>query len=180
MSITPSIAAVPARIRQGISEMGVISSLTLDADLISSAVAAIESVASMTVAPLRIRQGAATIDAVASLSADGDAVLDAITAIAIASSLSINADVIEAVSSVAAIAIAYITQSLGYTGTLDAGDVLEIDTDAMTVKLNGVDARTNFTGTFPHLYEGTNELRWKDEDGTRDLDLEVDHSPRYL
>lgn len=79
-----------------------------------------------------------------------------------------------------AVALAYITQSLGYTGTLTAGDVLEIDTDNMTVKLNGVNARANMTGTFPKLYSGTNELRWKDDDATRDLDLEVDHEPRYL
>jgi len=87
---------------------------------------------------------------------------------------------ITAVSSAEIAALAYVTQSMGYTGTLIAGDVLVIDVDEQTVKLNGVNATRYFTGKFPQLYAGTNELQWKDDDGTRDADFETSHKPRYL
>lgn len=109
---------------------------------------------------------------------------------------------ITAVPSLDIAGLAYVTQSLAFAGTLRGGDVLEIDVDKMSVKLNGVDARANFSGVFPLLYTGTNELRWWDRDvrygrfGTarfgrrrwgggsplppRDVDLEVVHRPRYL
>jgi len=207
VTITPSVTGVPLRIRQGVAAIDVIPSLTIDGDLIASAIAAIEAVATVTAEPLRIRPAACAISSIASLTADGDAIRGGIAAIAIVASMTAAGNLIAsgavsieaimsllatgttvksgsvsitAVSSVQAVALAYITQSLGYTGTLTAGDVLEIDTDNMTVKLNGTNARANMTGTFPKLYVGTNELRWKDEDGSRDLDLEVDHKPRHL
>jgi len=74
----------------------------------------------------------------------------------------------------------YATQFLSYSGTITVGDILEIDTDNMTVTLNGVNARALFNGTFPLLYVGNNELHWKDEDASRDVDLVVVHKPRYL
>ncbi|MFZ3171975.1 MAG: hypothetical protein WA118_08350 [Carboxydocellales bacterium] len=43
---------------------------------------------------------------------------------------------------------------LQYTGTLAAPDLLEIDTDAVTVKLNGANAQQNFTVDFPKLQAG--------------------------
>ena len=87
---------------------------------------------------------------------------------------------ISATSAVEAIALAYITQTFGYTGTLSAGDVLVIDTDAMTVKLNGSSTRPLMTGTFPKLYTGTNELRYADGGEVPDLDFVTAHKPRYL
>jgi phage-related protein len=93
--------------------------------------------------------------------------------------LSIGKCSIQAVISLELSALAYVTQSLGYTGTLTAGDVLEIDIDNKTVKLNGSNVRENLTGIFPLLYAESNELRWKDEDGGRDVDLEVKHKPRW-
>ena len=87
---------------------------------------------------------------------------------------------ITAHSSLAVAALAYVTQSLGWTATLTAGDVLIIDVDEMTVELNGVNVVKDFTGVFPLLYTGANELRWRDGDAGRDLDLEVKHSPRWV
>jgi len=83
-------------------------------------------------------------------------------------------------SAITAAALAYITQSLGYTGTLAAGDVLVIDVDEQTVELNGVNVVKYFTGVFPLLYTESNELRWKDDDGSRDVELAVTHKPRWV
>jgi len=63
---------------------------------------------------------------------------------------------------------------------LAAGDKLVIDVDAMTVKLNGSSTRPLMTGTFPQLYVGTNELRWKDGGEVPDLNFETVHEPRFL
>lgn len=91
-----------------------------------------------------------------------------------------------------------VTQSFAYTGTLIVGDVLEIDVDNMTVEVNGVNARPLFSGDFPLLYVGNNDIHWNEgaargrfgsaRFGTarfgsvlrRDVDLEVVHRPRYL
>lgn len=63
-------------------------------------------------------------------------------------------------------------QTLTYTGSLIAGDKLLIDTEALTVMLNGINAIANFTGTFPKLQPGDNvvvaastgttQWRWRD------------------
>lgn len=44
--------------------------------------------------------------------------------------------------------------TLSYNGTLAEGDTLTIDTKAITVKLNGVNATGNYTGGFPKLQPG--------------------------
>lgn len=43
---------------------------------------------------------------------------------------------------------------LSYTGALAGGDALVIDTEAMTVKFNGVNALGNYSGGFPKLQPG--------------------------
>ena len=77
------------------------------------------------------------------------------------------------------VGLAYWTSLLGYTGSLTPGDRLVIDTDAMTVKLNGSDARANFTGSFPKLWPGSNELRWTSTGDTPNVSAEIDHEPRW-
>jgi len=78
------------------------------------------------------------------------------------------------------VGLAYLTELLGYTGNLTPGDVLVIDVDAMTVKLNGADARANFTGTFWKLWPGTNEVEWKSTGDVPTASLESKHEPRWL
>jgi len=82
-------------------------------------------------------------------------------------------------------AIAYITESMGYTGTLEPGDVLVIDCDEQTVIRTPAgeppsNATRYFTGTFPLLGVGANSLVWKDGGETPDLEFEIKHKPRYL
>lgn len=202
-----SMTADPLRIQQGIAAIEAVSSLIADGDAIKGAIVAIQSIASLiadgdriagavaaiaVVASLVpdgnvIRSAIAAIESISSLTADGDRIAMGVASIASISSLSAlatkviqGAVVITAVSSAEMIALAYITQSFGYSGTLTAGDELVIDVDAMTVKLNGTNTRALFSGTFPQLYVGTNELRWKDEDASRDLEFETAHKPRYL
>jgi phage-related protein len=131
--------------------------------------------------------GEVGITAVASVAATANALKSGIVEIITQASLTALANVIwdskvtiTAITSLEPVALAYVAQSLGYTGTLSSGDVLEIDCDKMTVKLNGVNVRANLTGVFPLLYAGANVLRWSDDDEDRDVDLEVKHRPRYL
>ena len=207
IAIIASLTADPLRIRPGVAGIDSISSLLADGDLVRKAIVAIASIASLLAVGDKKAGGAVDILAAASLLADGDRIAGGVAAIqsiasmtaagnriaagivAIAVIASMLADptrirqgavTISATSELEAIAIAYITQSFGYTGTLTAGDVLVIDTDAMTVKLNGSSTRPLMTGTFPLLYVGTNELRYADGGEVPDLDFETKHEPRYL
>jgi hypothetical protein len=83
-------------------------------------------------------------------------------------------------ASLAPLATAYLSQLFGYTGTISPGDVLVIDCDAKTIELNGVNVVRYMTGKFPHLYSGTNQLRWKDTGTIRTITLGEDHDPRFL
>jgi len=83
-------------------------------------------------------------------------------------------------TSASAAALAYVTRTLGYTGNLSSGDRLVIDTDRMTVKLNGADVRANMTGDFVKLFPGTNTIKYEDSDGSRNISLDVEHEPRWL
>jgi hypothetical protein len=62
-----------------------------------------------------------------------------------------------------------------YSGDLEAGDVLVIDTrrDHMSVYLNNANARPDFNGKFARLLPGSNEVVVEDEDSSRDLQLKV-------
>lgn len=62
------------------------------------------------------------------------------------------------------------SQSMKYVGSLAAGDVLVIDTEKLTVELNGQNALPSFSGAFPWLEPGANAvtvssgtvtIRWK-------------------
>jgi len=69
---------------------------------------------------------------------------------------------------------------MGYTGTLEAGDVLVIDVDEQTVELNGANATQYLTGEFPVLESGNNVLVWEDGGEVPDLEFKMTHNPRYL
>ena len=86
---------------------------------------------------------------------------------------------ISAVSELDLAALAYVTQTLGFDGTITAGDVLIIDTDNLTVTLNGANVREDFTGTFWKLYDGTNEVAWHSA-ASATAELKVEHEPRDL
>lgn len=49
-------------------------------------------------------------------------------------------------------------QTMKYTGTLSASDVIVIDTENMTVAFNGVNALANYNGVFPMLQPGDNPV----------------------
>ena len=83
-------------------------------------------------------------------------------------------------ASIAPLATSYLSQLFGYTGTISPGDVLVIDCDAKTIELNGVNVVRYMTGKFLHLYSGTNQLRWKDDEAARTVTLDEDHDPRFL
>ncbi|MBW2672959.1 MAG: hypothetical protein JRD89_06010 [Deltaproteobacteria bacterium] len=117
--------------------------------------------------PVRVRAGSVDIIAVAALS------LDAVRQ-------RLGEVTIEAAASVAADAVVYLIEQLVYSGDLGAGDVLEIDTDKMTVKLNGSDVRYDITGTFFKLLSGGNEVEYTDSEASRTVGVKVEHSPRDM
>ena len=134
-----------------------------------------------------VRFGQVDVNAACSVTADsiwrvygdvGIAAAAALTAVPIV--VYDGAVTITATTSLHLAALAYITQQLGYTGTLTAGDRLVIDTDAMTVKLNGSNVRANFTGKFWKLWRGSNELKWASTGDTPNATLEVNHEPRWM
>ena len=156
---------------------------------------------------MAIHDGYAEIASSVEIAAQSEMIYQAITSIASASSLSAEAYyLILAASALAAAcqlgivgvnvlggvveitsaaempsdAVLYLVKTLGYSGTLTAGDVLVIDCDKRTMKLNGVDSRANHTGVFLTLFSGTHGIKWDDDEGSRTIGLEVTHSPRYL
>ena len=158
-----SLAAGDVRVRPGESSILATLSLAVEEQRIAGAISAITAALSMSADPFAWFSGEASIAGVASLSAAGSADFQAAAAISIiasllaegvlaercniAISLALAAQAIRvqpgevtisATSAIECAALAYITQSLGYTGTLGAGDVLEIDCDAQTVTLNAV------------------------------------------
>jgi len=188
-----SILAVPTMTIAGVltasvaASINVIASLyaqtpgvvpaTMSIDVVPSVVSAghimasgeldIEASTSVLAQSIKVQYVEEIIEASASLSTAAIIVQNAAIAITASSSLDLTA-------------LAYITKTMGFTGTLSAGDVLIIDTDNLTVTLNGANAREDFTGEFWHLFDGTNELAWHDSDGSRTVELKVEHEPRSL
>lgn len=68
--------------------------------------------------------------------------------------------------------MSYIT--LTYTGTLGAGETLEIDGTDKTVELDGSNTLKNFTGhDFPVVYPGTNNIGYEDSEASRTIKISV-------
>ena len=76
--------------------------------------------------------------------------------------------------------LAFATKRLIYSGTLESGDVLVIDTDEMTVKLNGTNVTMYFTGDFFELFVGDNEIEYYDHEGSRTALVSIDHSDKWI
>jgi len=156
---------------------------------------------------MAIHDGYAEIASSVEIAAQSEMIYQAITSIASASSVSAEAYYLILAASALAVAcqlgivgvnvlggvveitsaaempsdaVLYLVKTLGYSGTLTAGDVLVIDCDKRTMKLNGVDDRANHTGVFLTLFSGTHGIKWDDDEGSRTIGLEVTHSPRYL
>lgn len=69
-------------------------------------------------------------------------------------------------------------QLLTVTRTWTVSDVLIIDCDAMTVKVNGTNV--DFTGAFPTFASGTHDLILTNDFTSRTLTRTYDHTRRYL
>jgi len=185
INIITAMSAFGGTIKQGESVMSIVSRLIAVWEV--RGICSIQSVPAMSAEGMRLALGEAGIDIESSVDAVGQTLLDGGALIGVIASLAAVASKwrmgevsISSASSMSAAAIAYIAQTMGYTGTLAAGDVLIIDCDEQTVTLNGANATKYFTGTFSHLYVGTNELRWKDGGEVPDLDFETAHDARYL
>jgi len=167
--------------------MSTSASLAIDADAILGAIATISSSVSMLADADAILSAVAILSIAASVSALGGFILGGDVSIAASAALSalgvkvVKGEVsISAVSELDLTALAYVTKTMGFDGTLTAGDVLIIDTDAQTVELNGVNATRYFTGMFWKLFTETSTIRWKDDDAGRTAELKVEHEPRWL
>jgi hypothetical protein len=78
---------------------------------------------------------------------------------------------------------AYGTEEIAFDGlVLHTGDELVIDTDLMTVTLNGVNiARyVSMNSKFIKLLAGANTLVWQDKCVTRTANIRVEWKPRWL
>jgi len=150
----------------GLCGIAASSALAITGERTASAVLGVDVTPSLTLVGMKTAKGVADIDVTCAVSVDGRR--HRMGTVSISST-----------SAVSALGVAYFAQLMGYTGTLSDGDVLVIDCDEETVMLNGANATRYFTGSFPQLYSGTNELRWL-SDETPDASFETKHEPRYL
>lgn len=68
--------------------------------------------------------------------------------------------------------MSYLT--LTYTGTLAAGEILEIDGNDKTVELDGVNTPKYFNGNdFPVVFPGTNNVGYEDSGGSRSMKISI-------
>jgi len=158
-----------------------------DSSFVYGGIADISSAAEIAAQSEMIYQAITSIASASSVSAEAYYLILAASALAVACQLGIvGVNVLGGVVEITSAAempsdaVLYLVKTLGYAGTLTAGDVLVIDCDKRTMKLNGVDSRANHTGVFLTLFSGTHGIKWDDDEGSRTIGLEVTHSPRYL
>jgi len=185
ISATSALGAFGGVVKQG--EVTILSVVRVIAGWQVLGICSIQSVSSLSLDGDLLASGNSDISVIPSLSIIGEKTANGVVAFSVVSSVAATADkyrfasvTISSTSSLSALGVAYMAQIMGYTGTLTAGDVLIIDVDEQTVTLNGANATQYFTGVFPQLYSGTNELLWEDGGELPDLDFETKHSPRYL
>lgn len=76
---------------------------------------------------------------------------------------------------------AYIVESLTFTGAFAANNIIVIDSDNFTIKLNGVNVMTELTaGDFFNLKSGTNTIKYTDAEGSRTVKIDVKKRDRWL
>ena len=179
-----SVEAFGGLIRHGNVSISAIARLIASWQI--SGICSVSSVSSLVAAGVRTASAALDVGITPSLILGGTKIADGVSEIDVACAVSVDGMrqrlgtvTISSTSAVSALGVAYFAQLMGYTGTLSAGDVLVIDCDEQTVTLNGSNATRYFTGSFPQLYSGTNELRWE-SDETPDASFETKHEPRYL
>ena len=80
--------------------------------------------------------------------------------------------------SVSATATKYIFIALGLSGDLGAGSVLQIDSEKMTFKLDGINALKDMVGDFFNIPPGDSTLEYDDDEIARDVDVDVTYTPR--
>ena len=175
-------------VKEVVTAINAVSSLSIDGNFIASGKAGISVSATVITLAALIAAGEIDIDVVTSVIADCIERKYVSTVIQAVSSLLPSANYIAtsgavsimAVSTLDIVGLAFVAKQLIYSGTLAPGDVLVIDTDTMTVKLNEVDVRVNFTGKFFKLYIGDNEIEYSDHEASRTALISVDHSDRWV
>lgn len=141
--------------------------LVVGTSLVGIAQAALAAVGAMDVAVNYIRIGCIALTATGTLD------------VAATSVIAGNA-VLTAEGTLTYAGLAFVTKQLVYSGTLQPGDVLVIDTDDMTVKLNGANVTMYFTGDFFELFVGDNEIEYVDHEGSRTALVSIDHSDKWI
>ena len=71
-------------------------------------------------------------------------------------------------------------ESFTFSGDIAVGEILRIDTDKMTVKLDGVNVRANFDGDFWEIISGLQDITYSDEEESRTLELVVTRKDRKV
>lgn len=77
-------------------------------------------------------------------------------------------------------AIRLLIQTLMVNAVIQPGDIVEIDTARMTVKVNGVNALQFVEGDFFSLLPGENHLEYQDSETQRNVQIITRHRPRWL
>ncbi len=72
------------------------------------------------------------------------------------------------------------TLTLTYSGTLEAGKVLVIDGNDLTVENDGTNDLAHFTGDFPRIFPGANTITYTDSAGTRTMKIAVIREERSV
>jgi hypothetical protein len=183
-----SLANLATRVRIASDTITVGASVSALQKLTATRGAAIVARAALTVAQNRTSGGAAAINAVVDVEAEGMAVsFVAAAVLVVAASLSAVAVRIRGGAAgvtvsvtLDAVAAAYFSETFGFTGNLLPGDIIEINCDRMTVKVNGVNMRHYWTGGFPKVGPRTTEIVYVDTELARTLEFEEEHDPRWL
>lgn len=69
-------------------------------------------------------------------------------------------------------------QGLTITRTFTAGDFIEIDSENLTVEVNG--STSDFTGMFPQFGPGSQQIVYTDSFTTRTVDIIATYNPRFV
>jgi len=159
--------------------------LTSSANVILGGVVDLAPVVDLVVAGVKLASAVAAITPDADVEARGNYITCAVAAIAIAVSQSAlctkvvhGAVAITVDTSVAATAIRYLLTIIGYSGEFGAGSVLEINSDKMTFILDGVNAIKDIVGSFANVPPGDSTVTYEDDEGTRDVTLDLEYTPR--
>jgi len=183
-----SLSLVAEKWRVAAAAINAVSSLSVDGDLIAKGEAAITSATAITALAALIAFAKADIDATALIVVEcigpkyADAVIRAVASLAaIGNYIAASGTVlITAAGTLTCDGLSFATKQLIYSGTLQPGDVLVIDTDDMTVKLNGVNVTMYFTGDFFELFIGDSEIEYFDHEGSRTALVSIDHSDKWI